>query len=41
MELLASKVLGTVFFTLVVYVVGAFTGPAIYKWVSTKLPWNK
>jgi len=41
MEELFSSVLGTVFFTIVVFVAGAFIGKPLWDWVSPKLPWNK
>jgi hypothetical protein len=33
--------LGTFFYTIVVFVVGAFVGKPLWDWVSKKLPWNK
>jgi len=41
MELFFSSVLGTVFYTVTVFVAGAFIGKPLWDWVSTKLPWNK
>ena len=41
MELFFSSVLGTVFYTLVVFVLGAFVGKPLYDWVTPKLPWSK
>lgn len=41
MELFFSSFLGTVFYTVVVFVAGAFIGKPLWDWVSAKLPWNK
>ena len=41
MELLFSSTLGTVFYTIVVFVAGALIGTPLWNWVSEKLPWNK
>ena len=40
MEVLHSA-LGTVFYTVVVFVGGALIGTPLWNWVKTKLPWNK
>tara|TARA_Y100000004_G_C8791666_1_gene359510 strand:- start:88 stop:216 length:129 start_codon:yes stop_codon:yes gene_type:complete len=41
MELLASEILGTVFYTVVVFAAGALIGNKLWAWVSKFLPWNK
>ena len=41
MELLASNILGTVFYTIVVFGVGALCGKKIWYWVRKFFPWNK
>ncbi len=41
MELLASNILGTVFYTLVVFGLGAVSGKAIWEWVRAFFPWNR
>jgi hypothetical protein len=41
MELLMSSTLGTVFYTVVVFVAGALIGGPLWKWIDSKLPWNK
>jgi hypothetical protein len=41
MEELFSSALGTVFFTVIVFVAGAFIGKPLWEWVSPKLPWTK
>jgi len=41
MKELFSSLLGTAFFTAIVFVVGAFIGRPIWDWISPKLPWNK
>ena len=41
MELILSSTLGTVFYTVVVFVAGALIGGPLWKWVDSKLPWNK
>ncbi len=40
MELIHST-LGTVFYTIVVFVGGALIGTPLWTWLKTKLPWNK
>lgn len=41
MELVMSQTLGTVFYSIVMLVVGALVvGPA-WSWVNAKFPWNK
>jgi len=41
MELLLSSTLGTIFYSIVVFVAGALIGAPLWSWVSKKLPWNK
>ncbi len=41
MELFFSSALGTLFYTVTVFVAGAFIGKPLWDWVSAKLPWNK
>lgn len=41
MELVLSSTLGTIFYTVVVFVAGALIGGPLWKWVDSKLPWNK
>ncbi len=33
--------LGTVFYTVVVFIAGAFIGKPLWDWASKKFPWNK
>ena len=35
-----STVLGTVFFTVVVFVAGALIGAPLWSWMKTKMPWS-
>jgi len=41
MELFFSSILGTIFYTAVVFIAGGFAGRPLYDWISPKLPWNK
>jgi len=41
MEVILSSTLGTIFYTVVVFVAGALIGTPLWNWVSEKLPWNK
>lgn len=41
MELLMSSTLGTIFYTVVVFVAGALIGGPLWNWIDSKLPWNK
>ncbi len=41
MEFNLDSALGTVFFTVVVFVAGALIGAPLWNWVSKMLPWNK
>jgi len=36
-----SNTLGTVFFSIVVFVLGALVGVPLWNWINKKLPWNK
>tara|TARA_R110002095_G_scaffold34322_1_gene32765 strand:- start:65 stop:199 length:135 start_codon:yes stop_codon:yes gene_type:complete len=36
-----SQVLGTVFYTIVVFGLGALSGKKIWYWVRKFFPWNK
>lgn len=36
-----SSVLGTTWFTIVVFVAGTLIGAPLWKWVSKFMPWNK
>ena len=40
-DLTTSQVLGTFFYTLVVFVIGAAAGPKFFSWLGGLLPWNK
>jgi len=41
MEVIFSSALGTVFYTVAVFVAGALIGKPLWDWISAKLPWNK
>lgn len=41
LTLVLSSTLGTVFFSVVVFVAGALIGQPLWNWVNKKLPWNK
>jgi hypothetical protein len=41
MEVVLSSTLGTVFFTVVVFVAGALIGVPLWNWINKKFPWNK
>jgi len=41
MDFFFADTLGKFFYTVLVFVAGAAIGPALWKWVSTKFPWNK
>jgi hypothetical protein len=41
MELILSSTLGTIFYTITVFVAGALVGAPLWNWISSKLPWNK
>jgi hypothetical protein len=36
-----SEILGTTFYTVVVFVAGALIGTPLWNWVKKFLPWNK
>ncbi len=36
-----SSMLGTVFFSVLVFVAGALIGTPMWNWMKTKMPWNK
>ena len=40
MEFIHST-LGTVFYTIVVFVGGALIGTPMWNWLKTKMPWHK
>lgn len=40
-DITTSEVLGTTFFTVVVFVAGALAGPKFFGWLGGLLPWNK
>jgi hypothetical protein len=40
METIVSSGLGTVFFTVVVFVAGALIGAPLWNWLKTKMPWG-
>ena len=40
MEILQSA-LGTVFYTVVIFVAGALVGAPLWNWLKGNLPWNK
>ena len=35
-----QSALGTVFYTVVIFVAGALVGTPLWNWVKTKLPWG-
>jgi|7_EtaG_2_1085326.scaffolds.fasta_scaffold34300_2 hypothetical protein len=35
-----SSILGTIFYTIVVFVLGAFVGRPAFSWLNKYLPWN-
>ena len=41
MELFTANLLGTIFYTVIVFLAGAFLGRPLWTWISPKLPWNK
>lgn len=41
MEIILSSTLGTIFYTITVFVAGALVGAPLWNWISAKLPWNK
>mgnify|MGYP007095115144 FL=1 len=40
-DITTSEVLGTAFFTIVVFVVGAVVGPKFFGFLNGLMPWNK
>ena len=40
-DITTSQVLGTVFYSMVVFAVGAVVGPKFFGWIGGLLPWNK
>ena len=36
-----ESILGTVWFTALVFVAGAFIGKPMWDWIKTKLPWKQ
>ena len=36
-----DHVLGTVWWSVIVFVAGALIGGPLWKWLSDKMPWNK
>ena len=41
MQVILNNTLGTVFYSVVVFVAGALIGAPLWEWVSKFLPWNK
>jgi hypothetical protein len=41
MDIIFSSTLGTVFYSIVVFVGGALIGVPLWTWVNKKFPWNK
>lgn len=41
LQLVFSSALGTVFYSITVFVAGALIGAPLWTWVNAKLPWNK
>jgi len=40
MDVIISGGLGTVFFTVVVFIAGALIGAPLWNWMKTKMPWS-
>jgi len=40
-DLTTSQVLGTFFYTIVVFVAGSLAGPKFFAWLGSLMPWNK
>jgi len=40
METFVSSGLGTVFYSIVVFVAGALIGTPLWNWLKTKMPWG-
>lgn len=41
MELATSQILGTIFYTIVIFGLGALSGKKIWYWVRNFFPWNR
>jgi hypothetical protein len=41
MEVFFSSVLGTLFYTAVIFIAGTLTGAPLWKWVKSKFPWSE
>ena len=40
-EFRMDNILGTIWWSVIMFIAGAFLGASLWKWVSPKLPWNK
>lgn len=40
-NLVFSSVLGTVFYSITLFVAGSLIGASMWSWINKKLPWNK
>jgi len=40
MDVILSSALGTVFYSIVVFVAGALIGTPLWNWLKTKMPWS-
>jgi len=40
-DLVFSSTLGTVFYSIVVFVAGSLVGAPLWNWINAKFPWNK
>jgi len=40
-DITTSQVLGTIFYTIVVFAAGAIVGPRFFGWLGALMPWNK
>ncbi len=36
-----NSTLGTIFFSIVIFIAGALVGNPLWTWVKGKLPWNR
>ncbi len=41
LESIFSSTLGTVFYTVVIFVAGALVGTPLWSWLNKKFPWNQ
>jgi hypothetical protein len=41
LDVVFSSTLGTIFYSITVFVAGALIGAPLWNWVNAKLPWNK